>query len=298
MRPLRHRRQRVGVAALGLACLVAACKRVRPVNGADAVFADGKEAGELRGANMREASGLVASQRHPGHYWLHNDSGNDPELFLVDSTGNAIGRLRVEGVANRDWEDITRRGDTLLIAETGDNQARWDTVFVYAVVEPANPSDSSLQVIARYPMRYPDGPRDAETLMVDPLTGDWLIVTKREDRSRVYRYPAPQLPGVLATLERTAINFPFRLAVAGDVSPDGREVLIKTYDAVYLWERTGEEPLVTTLARTPLRQPYTAERQGEAVAFALDGSAYFTTSEVELDVPQLLLRYARRTARP
>lgn len=298
MRFVRHRRQRIGVAALGLACLLAACERVRPVNGADAVFADGKEAGELRGANMREASGLVASQRHPGHYWLHNDSGNDPELFLVDSTGNAIGRMRVDGVANRDWEDITRRGDTLLIAETGDNQARWDTVFVYAVVEPANPSDSSLQVTARYPMRYPDGPRDAETLMVDPLTGDWLIVTKREDQSRVYRYPAPQRPGVLATLERTAINFPFRLAVAGDVSPDGREVLIKTYDAVYLWERTGEEPLVTTLARTPLRQPYTAERQGEAVAFALDGSAYFTTSEVELDVPQLLLRYARRTARP
>lgn len=295
---MSRRRHRVGLAALGLACLLGGCERVRAGNGADAVFSDGKEAGELRGANMREASGLVASQRHPGHYWLHNDSGNEPELFLVDSTGNAIGRVRVEGVTNRDWEDIARRGDTLLVAETGDNQARWDTVYVHAVVEPASPTDSSVRVAAIYPMRYPDGPRDAETLLVDPLTGDWFLVTKREDQSRLYRYPAPQRPGTLVTLERTTVNFPFRLAVAGDIRPDGREVLIKTYDAVYFWARAGEEPLTTTFARAPLRQPYTAERQGEALGFSLDASGYFTTSEVELDVPQLLLRYARRSARP
>lgn len=292
--------RRVGLrlAAVGLAGFLSACERVGQVNGADARFLDGKEAGDLRGANMREASGLVASRRHPGHYWLHNDSGNEPNLFLVDSTGNAIGRVRVEGVTNRDWEDISRQGDTLLIAETGDNQARWDTVYVHAVVEPASPTDSSARVAATFPFRYPDGPRDAETLMVDPLSGDWLIVTKREDQSRLYRYPAPQRPGTLVTLERTAIDFPFRLAVAGDITSDGREVLIKTYDAVYLWVRVGDEPLTTTLARAPLRQPYTAERQGEAIGFSLDASAYFTTSEVELDVPQLLLRYARRSARP
>ena len=291
--------RRVGrrLAALGCICLLSACERVGPANGADARFLDGKEAGELRGANMREASGLVASPRHAGHYWLHNDSGNEPELFLIDSTGNAVGRVRVEGAANRDWEDISRRGDTLLIAETGDNQARWDTVFVHAVVEPVSIADTTVRVVASYPMRYPDGPRDAEALLVDPLTGDWFIVTKREDQSRLYRYPAPQRRGVLVTLERTAVNLPFRLAVAGDVSGDGREVLIKTYDAVYLWERVGSETLVDLLGRPPLRQPYTAERQGEAIGFTLDAGAYFTTSEVELDVPQLLLRYPRRPVR-
>lgn len=278
--------------------LVAACERVGPVSSGDSRFTDGKEAGELRGADMREASGLIASQRYPGHYWLHNDSGNEPELFLVDSTGNAVLTLRIDGDRNRDWEDISRRGDTLLIAEMGDNQARWDTVFVYAVPEPARLSDSSARVVAKYPFRYPDGPRDAETLLVDPVSGDWFIVTKRESQSRLYRYPAPQQSEVLVTLERTPVSFPFRLAVGGDVSPDGREVLIKTYDAVYLWERQSGETLDAALARRALQQPYTAERQGEALGFSLDASAYFTASEVELDAPQLLLRYARRAARP
>lgn len=278
---------------------LAACDRAATATGtASARFTDGKEAGELRGTNMREASGIIASQRYPGHYWLHNDSGNEAELFLIDSTGNAVIVLRIDGARNRDWEDISRRGDTLLIAEMGDNEARWDTAYVYAVVEPTRTSDATARVVATYPFRYPDGPRDAETLLVDPLSGDWFIVTKRENQSRLYRYPAPQRAGVLVTLERTPVNFPFRLAVGGDVSPDGREILIKTYDAVYLWERLPREPLDVVLARPALQQPYTVERQGEAIGFSLDASAYVTTSEVELDVPQLLLRYARRATRP
>lgn len=281
------------LAAAALA--VVACERVPVPSGADARFRDGDDVGELRGANLREASGMVASQRHPGSLWLHNDSGNEPELVLVDSTGAAMMRLRVSGVANRDWEDIARRGDTLLIAEMGDNEAQWDTVFVYALLEPSVLTDTVAAPVARFPFQFPDGPRDAETLLVDDRTGDWFIVSKREEHSRLYRYPAPQRPGELTTLERIPMEFPFRLAVGGDVSADGREVLVKTYDGVYYWERGEEEPLARTLQRPPLRQPYTPERQGEALAFALDGQSYFTTSEVELDVPQLLLRYRRRT---
>lgn len=284
---------RVQGVLIAAAIATAACERVSVPGGADARFRDGGDGGELRGANLREASGMVASQRFAGSLWLHNDSGNDAELVRVDSTGAAVQRLRVSGVANRDWEDIARRGDTLFVAETGDNEARWDTVYVYAVLEPSTAADSVATPVARFPMRYPDGPRDAETLLVDPVTGDWFIVSKREEHSRLYRYPAPQRAGQVVTLERIPMEFAFRLAVGGDVAADGSEVLVKTYDGVYLWERQDGEALARTLQRAPLRQPYTPERQGEAIAFALDGSAYFTTSEVELDVPQLLLRYAR-----
>ncbi|MBA3854393.1 MAG: hypothetical protein C0503_08260 [Gemmatimonas sp.] len=282
-------------ASVAATLLLAACEQVRPPSD-DAVFVDGSEVGDLRGANMREASGLTASPAHPGAFWLHNDSGNEPELFLIDATGSAKMRVRVQGASNRDWEDIAHRGDTLFIAETGDNGARWDTSYVYAVIEPKSPADSTAAVVASFPFQYPDGPRDAETLLIDPISGDWFIVTKREDRSRLYRYPAPQRQGVLVTVERMPVDFGFRLAVGGDVSPDGSEVLVKTYDAVYYWEREAGESLDRALSRPPKQQPYTAERQGEALAFALDGSAYYTTSEVELDVPQFLLRYARKSS--
>lgn len=272
------------------AALVSGCVRIA----GDAEFSAGTVAGELRGANLLEASGLVASQRHPGHYWLHNDSGGDPEIVLVDSTGAAQMKLRIDGVRNRDWEDIARLGDTILIAEIGDNAAVHDTVYVIAVREPATRADTTVRPIGIYPMQYPDGRRDAETLMADPLTGDWFIVSKREDRVRVYRYPSPQRAGVLQVLERVPGELGMRMVVGGDVSPDGRELLVKTYDAVFHWRRGDDDAVGTTLMRQARRQPYTPEKQGEAIGFWLDGGGYVTTSEAEADLPQLLIRYRRR----
>lgn len=283
--------------ALGAALLASAvvgCSQVDMSGRGPTTFGSGVVAGTLRGGDMREVSGMVASFRHPGHFWLHNDSGNEPELILIDSTGLQKARLAVQGVRNRDWEDIARRGDTIFIAETGDNDAKYDTVFVYAVLEPDTIADGPVDLLAKYPMQYPDGRRDAESLMVDHTTGDWFIVSKREDRVRVYRYAAPQRPGALTTLERMPLELPFRLATAADMAPNGREIVIKTYAAIYLWQRGEGEPVSVALQRSPAKQPYVPERQGEAIAYTLDGSAYFTASEIELDDPQLLIRYPRR----
>jgi hypothetical protein len=270
--------------------LCGGCTRVS----GDSEFASGIVAGELRGANLLETSGLVASLRHPGHYWLHNDSGGEPEIVLVDSTGAARMTLRIDGVRNRDWEDIARLGDTILVADIGDNRAAYDTIFVIAVREPATMGDTTLRPIGVYPMQFPDGPRDAETLLADPLTGDWFIVTKREERVRVYRYPAPQRAGVVQFLERVPGELPMRNVVGGDISPDGREVLLKRYDAVLYWKRNVGESIGATLMRPSLRQPYTPEKQGEAIGFWLNGGGYVTTSEAEADLPQLFIRYPRR----
>lgn len=270
------------------------CSEIEGPRPDSTVFDYGVVAGTLRGGDMREVSGLVASLRHPGHFWLHNDSGNPAELILIDSTGLEQARLAVQGLRNRDWEDIARRGDTLYIAETGDNDAQYDTVFVYAVLEPTAIADGPVDVLAAYPMQYPDGRRDAESLMVDHLTGDWFLVSKREERGRVYRYAAPQRGGVLTTLERLPLELPFRLATAADMAPSGREFVIKTYGSIYLWQRSETESVAVALQRAPAEQPYVPERQGEAIAYTLSGSAYYTASEMAGNDPQRLIRYRRR----
>lgn len=283
--------KRAAASVLLAACALVACDVVER---GPSVFTDGVIAGHLRGGDMREVSGMVASLTHPGHFWLHNDSGAEPEIILVDSVGTERARVRVAGVTNRDWEDISRHGDTLLIAEFGDNGAKHDTVYVYAVLEPRVLTDTIVPLLARYPFQYPNGPRDAETLIVDHRSGDWFVVSKREENSQVYRFAAPQRAGAVTTIERTGVSLPFRLAVAGDISSDGSEILIKNYDNVFFWHRVDSETVVTALQRAPRPQPYVPERQGEAIAFTLDGLAYVTTSEIELDDPQLLVRYARR----
>ena len=68
--------------------------------------------------------------------------------------------------------------------------------------------------------------------------------------------------------------------VAGDISQNGQQVLLKSYTKVYYWKRTSSaEPIWQTLQRSPSILPYTLEPQGEAIGFTIDGAGYYTVSE-------------------
>jgi hypothetical protein len=200
----------------------------------------------------------------------------------------------LENITNRDFEDIARFENTIYVADIGDNRAVRSEISVIAFEEPQTLGNRVVTPSAVYRMTYPDGARDAETLLIDPLTRDWYIITKREASVRVYRYEYPQQAGETVELERIPGVLPMTSVVAGDVSPDGTEILAKTYDVVYYWKRQGNEPLSETLFRAPLGLPYTPEPQGEAIAFSLSGSGYITTTEEGSNEPQWVKFYRRK----
>ncbi|MRG44429.1 hypothetical protein GFS24_04860 [Chitinophaga sp. SYP-B3965] len=131
-------------------------------------------------------------------------------------------------------------------------------------------------------LKYPDGPRDAETMMIDPVEKLLYIVSKREDSVRVYTTPLAYKPGdtVILTKRSTLFFEGLRKQItAGDISKNGDQVLIKSYSRVYYWKRKGKEP-IWKLLMTPARElPYSRERQGEAIGFTIDGTSYYTISE-------------------
>ncbi|RYD73076.1 MAG: hypothetical protein EOP55_17700 [Sphingobacteriales bacterium] len=70
-----------------------------------------------------------------------------------------------------------------------------------------------------------------------------------------------------------------KYVVSGDISRDGRQIILKTYMNVYHWLREGKEPISKTLKRMPTKLPYILERQGEAVGFSPNGKEYYSISE-------------------
>jgi len=243
---------------------------------------------------INEASGLAASRRNPDVLWTHNDSGDEARLFALTTDGRHLGVYRIAGVAARDWEDIAvgpgpvEGVSYLYIGDIGDNDAQFDLKYIYRIPEPLvdsnqSPVDTTLAGAEAIAFRYPDGSRDAETLMVDPLTKDIYLVSKRESSVRVYRAPYPQSTSESITLEQVA-TLNVTLAVGGDISPAGLEILVKTYTNVYYWCRTPAEELWEALTREPVTVPYTPEPQGEAVCWSADGMGYYTVSE-ELPSP-------------
>lgn len=255
----------------------------------------GTVVGRLDDPALREVSGLVAS-RSQDVLWVHNDSGDGARVYAIDRAGALRAAFDVEGAEAFDWEDLARapgragRPDDLYAGDIGDNRETRDTVAVYRFPEPTvAPGSSPSQAVGAGPtdridLRYPDGPHDAETLLVDPVTGDLFVVTKDlVGRSGVYRAPASTAPGPAVEMEHVAtLDLGIGgLATGGDISPSGDAIAVRTYFSTLVWGRRPSESVGDALARRPCAGPRIPELQGEAIGFAPDGESYLTTSEGE-----------------
>ena len=236
----------------------------------------------VRIPDLPEASGVAVSRRSPGRLWAHNDSG-DAVLVALDTRGSVTGRVRVSGVKVEDWEAVAvgacPGGSCIYIADIGDNEAERKRVTIYRVPEPS--TEDSVAVKDAFHATYPDGAHDAETLLVAP-DGGLFIVTKGEtDAVGLYRFPRELQPGATHQLERVgkprASGKPSQTEriTDGAVSPDGTWVVLRTRQGFALhraadlfagnWTEAGRVDLKAV-----------GEAQGEGVAIAADGTVYLT----------------------
>ncbi|MBI5864233.1 MAG: hypothetical protein HZB38_06975, partial [Planctomycetes bacterium] len=121
---------------------------------------------------------------------------------------------------------------------------------------------------------------------IDPLSGDAYILTKQRDgRCDVFRLAAPWDGSKVSMLEAAgSLQFPaaapiHTIVTAADFSPDGRELIVRSYTCGWLFSRTARESTPKLPASSPQRIVLAAEPQGEAVCFSADGRCLLTISE-------------------
>lgn len=248
-------------------------------------FGEPKLAVKLSDEAVNESSGLARSYADPGWYYTHNDSGDSARFWKFDLKGGMAGPYTIPGAKAVDWEDMasaSRNGKNYLyFADFGDNAERRASIQIYRIEEPKGSRATAIGTVDVFDLTYPDGPHNAESFLVNPLTEEFTIVAKTtQENSGVYilKNPKPG-PGKLIKAGSWKIGEaaePARLTTGGDFSADGRYVVIRTYLAAYEFELpfSGEwwktEPVKIKLA---------SELQGEAIAYSLDGSKLLTTSE-------------------
>ena len=252
------------------------------------------ESDELSGG----PSGIVASRAHAGVLYAELDLGAPPVIFAMTSAGAALGSYALSGAKSTDWEDLAigpgPGGDTYLyIADIGDNAARTggtprSEIQVYRVKEPdisltQAPSERTLDGVETLRFVYPDAAHDAETLAIDPVSGDLLIVSKEEDGTAVvFRAPgntAAEMPTELEQVVEIELGMAGEdgQASAGDISPNGDRFLVRTYTKILIWPRAATH--AATFSATPHSQLWDTEPQGEGVSFSADGSAWVSMGE-------------------
>lgn len=260
-----------------------------PTAGQGPEFLPAQQVGTVQHAAIDEASGLAASRANPGVLWVHNDSGDTARAFAMNVQGTHLGIYNITGASATDWEDMALgpgpdAGQSYLyLGDIGDNNAVRSTICVYRVPEPAvspsqPPVDVDLTGVATITLQYPDGPRDAETLMVDPTTADLYIVSKREIPSRLYRAAYPQSTSQTIVMEYRG-QLPWGWATGGDISPNGGEILVRGYFNASIWRRPAGTALWDAFAHTGYDAPLAIEPQGEAICFHGMGHGYYTVSE-------------------
>jgi len=220
-----------------------------------------------------EASGATLSASQSGVVFTINDSGNQPVLFALDTTGADRGAWRVTGARNVDWEaasagpcgqrapagsvDTTRPAAgapnaCVYIGDVGDNDAKRASRVIYKVPEPAAQRAGFVGTVAAEALayRYADQPHDVEAMYVAP-NGDTFLITKRRlvgpDRrlrpSLVFHLPAaawggasqPVVAALVDSLPIVPGSASRRQVTDAALSPDGRRLAVRTYGQVFVF---------------------------------------------------------------
>lgn len=227
----------------------------------------------LQDPALVESSGLAVSALHDGLLWTHADGGRSAQVRGVDRTGATVAVATLIGIDPWDPEALatSRSPDgrpQLWLGDIGDNFEARDDVSVFRFDEPAALGERSVPA-TWFRFRYPDGPHDAEALLVHPQTGEVFIATKDLGGGGLYRSPRDLVPEHVGVNPLTRVaGVPF-LVTDGAFLPDGRFVL-RTYGSVFLYDRPGHQ-----VASAPLP----AQPQGESIA--VDGDRLLVGSEGE-----------------
>lgn len=212
-----------------------------------------------------------------------NDSGDSGRVFTVSlETGRTVGVTHWSGEPE-DVEALAPAGDgEVWVGDIGDNMAARSSVEVARV--PYGEQDREVDA-DRIELRYPDGPRDAESLVVHPSSGRLFVISKTFLGGTVYAAPADLAPG--RTHRMQARGQVLGMATDAAFFPDGKHLIVRSYSraVVYAW------PSLEVVGGFELP----AQEQGEGIAVSAAG-AVFASSE-GVDAPLLRIKLPREVRR-
>lgn len=260
-------------------------------------------------SDLIENSGATMSVSQPGVIFTINDSGHEPVLFVLDTTGADRGAWRVVGASNVDWEAIASgpcggmpnaeleksSPRCIYIGDVGDNDAVRPSVTVYKLREPRADSAGALSEIAAESLSftYEEGRHDVEAMFVAP-NGSVNLITKRPHRTLfgrlrpalIFAIPAAAWghgPVVARRVDSLGIvpgSAPNRVITDASLSRDARYLAVRTYWQVYIFAyEPAASRIFSAVPDVVCNIASLRERQGEGISWYLDTGQLLLTSE-------------------
>ncbi|MEM6778681.1 MAG: hypothetical protein AAF670_13570 [Planctomycetota bacterium] len=267
--------------ALGLPCLLAIViiADAQSVSFNSIRLLDIRKAVDVDDPRVDESSGLAFSHRDQSCVWTHNDSGDGPILYSIETaTGKLVGLWALAETSAIDWEDmavVDQDGQAkLVVADVGDNQARRASVAIHIVDEPEPRAIGTISKdqIRTIRIRFQGGPTDCEAIWFDSSTESMMLLAKRIGFSAtLYKLPLAERPDDDGTVIARAVGaLPTPMATGGDRDATNGDVWITSYWNAWRFPG-GDFNTPPEVFRVP------AMKQIEAITLDRQGVVWITT---------------------
>lgn len=233
---------------------------------------------------LTEGSGLIAWN---GFLWLHNDSGGDPKLFVIDTTTGAVtGEYAVPKTENRDWEDICDDNNYIYIGDIGNNGGLKELLHIFRIDKQSllnkNPVIDTISFswpVTRTGSKIEKINFDCEAMIA---TGDSIFLFTKEWRKgrRTRMFSLPKKPGAYVANYRQTLKT--RVLVTGASYHAAQNKLVLC--GYNLWlkpfllsftECIGTDFFKGKVTKVKIRKPL---RQVEGIT-TFDGKEYYLVNE-------------------
>lgn len=237
---------------------------------------------------LKECSGIVMVNRNK--MWAHNDGGNAPVLFAVDSLGKILETKRVVGAANVDWEDICRDEKYFYIGDFGNNANKRKGLQIYRILNPDSVKDDRVKS-ETIEFSYADQvfPTSENKMNYDVeamvnFNDSLFLFTKNRTKpfnGYVYVYKLPAKPGKYQLSKTDSLflgksnAFEYMITSAA-ISPNKKNLVLLSYNKLWIFSCfEGSNFFKGTKNVVDLN----SFSQKEAVSFVNDEEVYITDEE-------------------
>ncbi|QHI37066.1 hypothetical protein IMCC3317_24440 [Kordia antarctica] len=195
-------------------------------------------------SDLQEVSG-VETIPNSDKFWMVNDGGNHPRMYVVNATGKIEKTLQIEG-KNEDWEDLTKdKAGNVYIGDFGNNNNRRKDLKIYILA--ANDLNHGKNILPstiefsfpnqkKFPPKKKDRYFDVESFF--HLNGYLYLFTKsrvKKDYGRTNLYKIPAKSGKHEAEFISTFNSceDFDCAItSAAISPNGKKVVLLSHETI------------------------------------------------------------------
>ena len=239
-------------------------------------------------AELQESSGLL-SLNSGITFWTHNDGGNDPVLYEIDTLCNILRKVLVRNVTNVDWEEIT--GDfegNLFLGDFGNNNNERRDLKIYILnhlQENKNDTVEASVISFRY-ANQTEFPPDAAYRNFDMEAFIWFegnlhLFSKNRTNpfsGYCYHHRIPDKPGDYTTSLIDSFQAGKGImqqywVTGAAVSPNQKSLILLSYDKFWLFNPLLGANFFSTKSKTI---NFTRLTQKEAIFFVSEQEIWLT----------------------